>query len=432
MNGNENPNFHNYAIRLERMLSRINPKERGFTESIRGNKSKPFDLSQQQINLLEKYYLDITNEGLTKPRIISVLDQTSRVFTWIGKPWEEITVDDIKKVVNKIRTNDDYAEHTKSDYFDKIKRFDKWFEGGEYSDKTKWLKTTMKSKFYKLPNQLITPEEAELMINATKNSRDRAIMHLLWESGARIGEIANIKVGDLEFNKGECQANLYGKTGSRRILLLESVRDIQNYIIVRNAKSPDDFAFILIGKHNQHQPITYASVALVIQKAVKNAGLKKTVYPHLFRHSRASYLASKGLNEAQLCSIFGWVLGSKQVRTYIHLSQQQVQDAYKQIYGIKKVEETQNDLIKCQLCNEINPATNITCQNCYNPLTIQGALQIKQEKQIIEQDRDISQQVFAETIKLIQNQHLPVKEAQKQAISIIAKKQIQTKQKETS
>jgi hypothetical protein len=65
---------------------------------------------------------------------------------------------------------------------------------------------------------------------------------------------------------------------------------------------------------------------------------------------------------------------------------------------------------------------------CNNPSSIEGFLQIKQEKQIIEQDRDISQQVFAETIKLIQNQHLPVEEAQKQAISIIAKKQIQTKQ----
>jgi len=49
---------------------------------------------------------------------------------------------------------------------------------------------------------------------------------------------------------------------------------------------------------------------------------------------------------------------------------QQVQDAYKQIYGIKKAEEHQEDLIKCQVCNEMNHSKFDTCQNCYNPLTI--------------------------------------------------------------
>ncbi len=44
--------------------------------------------------------------------------------------------------------------------------------------------------------------------------------------------------------------------------------------------------------------------------------------------------------------------------------------------------------------------------------------------EIIQQDRDISQQVFAETIKLIQTQNISVEDAQKQAITIIASQQI--------
>ncbi|MFA6064891.1 MAG: tyrosine-type recombinase/integrase [archaeon] len=418
---NENWNFHNYPVRLEYLLSRINPVKYGFKDSIRGKKRVAFDLVESNRTLIDKYYLDITNEGLTKPRILSLLDQTARFLMWLGKPWEEATVDDVKGVVNKIRGNPDFAEHTKSDYLDKVKRFDKWFNGGlEYTDKTKWVNTTMKSKYYKLPNQLLSPEEAQRLIDATKNTRDRAILHLLWESGARIGEVANLKVGDLDFDKGECQANLYGKTGSRRILLLESVRDIQNYIKVRNAKNPDEFVFVLIGKHNQDKPITYASVVVVLEKAVAESGLKKKVHPHLFRHSRASYLASKGMNEAQLCTVFGWTIGSKQVRTYIHLSMSQVQDAYKQIYGIKKVEETKNDLIKCQVCDEVNSASNATCQNCYNPLTIQGALKIKKEKEVTEFDRDISQKVFAEAFRLMEQNKLTKEQAQQEAVKTVA------------
>jgi len=252
-------------------------------------------------------------------------------------------------------------------------------------------------------------------------------LHVLWETGGRIGEIANLKVGDLEFNKGECQANLYGKTGSRRVLLLESVRDLQEHLKVRNAKSPDDFVFVLIGTTNNGQPITYSSISRVLKKVLIDSGVKKKIYPHLFRHSRASYLASKGLNEAQLCSIFGWALGSKQVRTYIHLSLQQVQDAYKQIYVIKKAEETKNDLIKCQVCSEMNPTQNNTCQNCYNPLTIQGALKVRQEKELIQQDRDMLQKIFAEAFKIATTNNLSLEEAQKEAVKIIAQQQAQPK-----
>ncbi|MFA6419946.1 MAG: site-specific integrase [archaeon] len=425
MDGGENYNFHGYERRLCTVLWRINPVKFPYERSKAGHPRPPFELTSANVELMQKFYVDIVNEGLTKPRIVSLLDQTCRMLVWLGKDWSEASIDDIKQIVNRVR-NADFTEHTKSDYLCKIKQFDKWFSGGEYSAKTKWIKTTMKARCYKLPNQLITPEEAQILIDSTRSARDRAIVHLLWETGARVGEIANLKIADLAFNKGECQVNLYGKTGSRRVLLLESVRDLQNHIKTRQAKSPDDFVFLLNGTTNFGAPITYSSIKKIMVSAIKDTQLPKKIYPHLFRHSRASYLASKGLSEAQLCSIFGWVLGSKQVRTYIHLSLQQVQDAYKQIYGIKKIEETKNDLIKCQVCDEMNFVTNDCCQNCYNPLTIQGALKVKQEKELIQQDRDTLQKIYAEAFRLATEKKLSLEEAQIEATKNIAIKEVQT------
>jgi len=416
----ENKNFHDYERRLEITLSRINPEKYKCVIKKHASRHVAFVLTPNNLALLDKYYIDIVNEGLTKSRILAIMDQTARCFQWLKKDWEEASVDDVKQVVNKIRTNDAFSEHTKADYLDKLKRFDKWLSGGEYSAKTKWIKTTLKFKYYKLPNQLINPEEAQLLIESARNSRDRALLHVLWETGARIGEIANLRIADLAFSQGECQLNLYGKTGSRRVLLLESVRDLQNYIKVRNAKSPNDLVFVLLGTVNNGEGITYNAVATLLKKVIVDAKIQKQVYPHLFRHSRASYLASKGLSEAQLCQIFGWQLGSKQVRTYIHLSMQQVQDAYKQIYGIKKAEEHQEDLIKCQVCNEMNPSKFDTCQNCYNPLTIQGALKIKQEKELIQQDRDTLQKIFAEAFRIASEKKLNLEEAQVEATKNIA------------
>jgi site-specific recombinase XerD len=431
----ENENFHRYTPRLEYMLKRINPKKYGYDPKIhsRGRKTKPWKLTPHNRALLEEYYIDKLNEGITKPRILSLLEQTSRILEWLEKDWDKVTIEDLKIIVSKIRSNP-HTEKTKSDYLCKIKQFDKWAnKNKDYTDKTKWIKTTIRLKHYKLPNDLITPKEAQQLIDATITARDRAIISLLWETGARVGEIANLKLQDIQFNKGDATINLFGKTGARRVMILESVRDLKNYLTVRNLMAKHDFVFCLEGTRNKSAPMTHPSIIKLLKQATTRANLNKRTYPHLFRHSRASYLASKGLSEAQLCFIFGWALGSKQVRTYIHLSQQQVQDTLlEKVYGIKKVETHDQEVVKCFVCGEINQPNTDTCVNCYNPLTIQGALKIKQQNEILEQDRDISQKVMAEAFKLIQNKSLTTTEAQKQAIQIVAQQQVQTTKKETN
>jgi hypothetical protein len=77
---NDNINFHNYPLRLSYLLTRINPIKYGFVESKRGVKRIPFDLIESNRQLIERYYIDLTNEGLTKPRILAILDQTTKVF----------------------------------------------------------------------------------------------------------------------------------------------------------------------------------------------------------------------------------------------------------------------------------------------------------------------------------------------------------------
>lgn len=418
----ENLNFHDYDKRLKLMLQRVNPQK--YKPELRhykkGRKIEPKKLSQKNIDLLEGFYRDKANEGITKPRLLALVDQISTLLELLEKDFDACTVEDIKQLVTVIR-NRNYTEHTKHDYLGKLKQLDKWLNNGEYSEKTKWIKTTLRKKNLKLPSDLLTPEEAKKVYESTITARDRALIHILWETGARVGEIANLQTQDIQFNKNETYANLFGKTGARRVMLLESTRDLKNYLEVRPKTKDHNFVFVLEGVRNKGRPITHRSAYKVLETATRKAGITKRVYPHLLRHSRASYVAAQGVNEATLCAVFGWEMGSKIVRTYIHLSQQQIQDTLKEkVYGMKRIETQQITSITCQVCGETNPANLDSCKNCYNPLTIQGALKIKQEKEIIEQDRDISQKVFAEAFKLISTQKLTPEEAQQQAIKIIA------------
>lgn len=418
--------FHGYDKHLTYLLQRIDPVKFGFTnrQHVRGIRVTPLDLTQFNRDTLCRYYVDLVNEGWSKARILSLLDQTGRVLEWLGKDYSLVTEDDIKALVVRIRGTE-LSEYTKADYLVKLKRFDKWFNGGEeYSPLTKKIKTTVKTKDIKLPSQLLNPDEAKQLIDAASTLRDRALVHLLWETGARIGEVANLKLKDLEFNQGECHINLMGKTGSRRVLVLESVRDLQNYVKIRAPKSNEDFIFVMEGVRNKGKQVTYGCVVQILRDATLKAKLTKKVHAHLFRHSRATYLASKGLSEAQLCTIFGWIMGSKQVRTYIHLSGAQVEEAYKRLYGLTKPEESKEQIIKCQICGEANPATNDSCQNCYNPLTIMGALKIKKEKELIQQDRDTLQKIYAEAFKIASTKKISLEEAQVLAAQSVAQQEV--------
>ena len=90
---------------------------------------------------------------------------------------------------------------------------------------------------------------------------------------------------------------------------------------------------------------------------------------------------------------------------------------------------TTPQLTKCTVCGEMNASTNDGCQNCFNPLTIQGALKVRQEKELLEHDRDISQKVFTEAVRIAVQQRLNPEEAQKEAIRIIAQQQMQQQTK---
>jgi integrase/recombinase XerD len=66
--------------------------------------------------------------------------------------------------------------------------------GGKEPLKTRWIKTTLKKRDRKLPEDMLKEEEVELMIKAALNKRDKAIIALLWDIGARIREIGDLRI----------------------------------------------------------------------------------------------------------------------------------------------------------------------------------------------------------------------------------------------
>jgi integrase/recombinase XerD len=121
----------------------------------------------------------------------------------------------------------------------------------------------------------------------------------------------------------------------------------------------------LIGKPPAHIRLAEHGIAAVIQKTAKNAGITKHIYPHLLRHSRATHLAAKGLNEPTLRNIFGWKKASTTPSLYIHLSGVNTDDAILKVHGLSNNKDEQTyEMDKCPRCKTVVKKNDSRCYKC--------------------------------------------------------------------
>jgi integrase/recombinase XerD len=95
-------------------------------------------------------------------------------------------------------------------------------------------------------------------------------------------------------------------------------------------------------KEDLIKPLHYGSIRMKVKRLAKKAKINKRIHPHLFRHSRCTYIANY-LTEAQMNIYFGWIQGSNMPGVYVHLSGRDVDYAILKANGdIEKDAKTTN------------------------------------------------------------------------------------------
>jgi hypothetical protein len=241
------------------------------------------------------------------------------------------------------------------------------------------------------------------MIDACNNTRDKALISLLYDSGCRIGEILTLRMDDIVFDEYGMILRVHGKTGNRSVRIVgDSISYLKDYIKSKDDK--DESLFTDLQKQNMHMPMKYYGARKLLINLKARTGIEKRIYPHLFRHSRASLLASK-VPEAPLESQMGWVHGSKMTSVYVHLSMRDQDNAILKAYGIKTDE---SEMIieerpkKCPRCDSLNPENARYCHNCWLHFDEKLALEYENREKEIEQKIEKSNAIPELTKKLIE------------------------------
>ncbi len=248
-------------------------------------------------------------------------------------------------------------------------------EGDYYPRQVAWIRTGG-SRNRMLPQDLLSEADVLKLIESGRDIRDKALVALLFDTGMRIGELAGLRKKDIDLDSEPAHVTVSGKTGMRKVPILFSAPYVTQYLgTLKNAK-PDDSIWLAIGTWgNTGKQIGSDGIRQMLKRLGKKAKIGKRVYPHLFRHSRATYYANR-LTEQQLKSFFGWTGDSRMVSTYVHMSGRDIDDAVLQAYGKKPKEAMAPKLTEkiCPRCRYANGIDFLHCQRCGAPLDMGSVL----------------------------------------------------------
>jgi integrase len=363
-------------------------------------------MTQTQIKTWEKFNSFVLSE-LSENNQKSYRESVKKLLPILKeKDFSEATQEDFEELFQKLRKPIEKAKgknaknqkerspsyRSINTYLIRIKRFYKWI----YKEIKQDLPDFFTSELFKLrktesavkKEDILTEEEIFRMMDVCESLRDKALIILVYEAFGRISEVLNLKIGDIQQDKKKGywyvkktipKIGIKGKQGefeTRNIPINLSVGYIENWLNAHplgrdNLEAPLFIAF----KRNQnsiekpdYQRLGPNRAIAIIERAGKNAGIKKYIHPHLLRHSAIVNKRNKGFSDKNTRAVAGWTVNSNMLRIYDKFTDAMTDNIASEL-GIQVEEkEAEPEFLVCPRCHTKNFPTEDLCVKCFLPL----------------------------------------------------------------
>jgi integrase/recombinase XerD len=158
--------------------------------------------------------------------------------------------------------------------------------------------------------EVLTTDEIDAIVQCIDLSkplgqRNKAIVETLYGSGLRVTELINLQLSRINIQEGYMLVE--GKGSKQRLVPLSptSILQIENWLLDRNLmqikKGNEDFLFL----NQRGAKLTRAMIFEIVKVLTEQAGIRKKVSPHTFRHSFATHLLENGANLRAIQQLLG-------------------------------------------------------------------------------------------------------------------------------
>lgn len=186
------------------------------------------------------------------------------------------------------------------------------------------LKLPSIQKRRKLP-VVLSKKEMTAMLNIPCMLKHRVMIAILYGCGLRCGEVRNVKVVDIDFDRALLHVR-QGKGGKDRYVSIGEKLAIvlKKYISIQKPKTWL-FPGPRLGKEKRFYPFTdpqygQRTVQWAIKRAAQLAGITKSISVHSLRHTYATHLLEDGVNILTIKELLGHA-DIRTTMTYLHVAQ---------------------------------------------------------------------------------------------------------------
>jgi integrase/recombinase XerD len=275
-------------------------------------------------DVLAVYYQDCRIQGY-KESTVRGYQRTFRCFlrraAGVGVTTvPDFTSDAVKRYVAHVQQKPKWADNayvptqattvsatTVRNYVRDLKAFASWLEREGYAAENPLIKVR-KPKADEVPPEPFTQAELDAIfdtfdITDAFQLRDHVILHALWDTGMRVGELVSRTLDDVDLKAREIRID-HAKGGSWRDIGFgkQTQKLLSRYVSLcrpEPAIEGDRHVFLSVDGY----PLTVSAVEQICQRVSKRIGIR--VHPHRFRHTFAVGMLRNGTDIRTLQKLMG-------------------------------------------------------------------------------------------------------------------------------
>ena len=374
-------------------------------------------VDEENYQSIYSFINEVAAEGIgesQQERQIYSLKTVIMKFSPQGFKLDGATESELKNVLAQINRSD-YAESTKAKFRASLKKFYKVQNGGdEHPEKVDFFSVHKSRKENTVSREdIFTKEEIKALLRNFGNTRDRAFTLSLYETAARPGELLNCSIGDFTVNGKGDFSYLEGLKGTpdRTNQLVRAGRTLREWIAHHPLGGEiggieDSSAPLFVKKEQQNcrncgekkgdhgggcsyepdlkEEMSYQAFVRRFKEACERAGIPENKRrPYNLRHTRLTEVATF-MGYEQLNKFAGWVPGSDRAKIYVHLNNDDVNQAIRDEYNVEAEEDEEEKMKKCGFCGTENQPQYSECRQCGRPLSLEDEADKEEKQDVLE------------------------------------------------
>ena len=365
-------------------------------------------------------------------RIVYALKTLLLKFTPDDFRLRNASEDELKRVVANLNRSD-YAEASKHKFRCALKKFYKVENGGKHPEKVDFFSVHKKNKKASsvTRDDIFTEDELKRLFRGFSSTRDRALTMMLYESAARPGEILSRNIGDFTSNEKGDFIFLEGikYTPDRTNQLIRAGRTVREWLSqhplggefgdiedpsaplwVKTEQQSCKHCGDIPHSHDDdccdYEPdlgdrVNYDGFLRRFKDACERAEIPENKRrPYNLRHTRLTEVATF-MGYEQLNKFAGWKPGSDRAKVYVHLNNDDVNQAIRDEYGLDGGEDEQQN-VECPFCGFENQQSHSECRTCGRPLSLKQKTEQNEKQQVIERLAELDENGVLEKLEQLE------------------------------